>query len=191
MADDESKKDDKKEGTAHPEDLGEESQKTEPNDEAQSVQTEPDLSAEEKLAQIEKDHLYLRAELENIKRQNLKERSQLLKYGAERLARDLLDTLDVFNSALKADITNENYKEFVNGVEMTAQSLKANLEKHGIVEIDCVGKAFDPNTQEALSSEPSSEYPEGFVTQVFKAPYNYHDKLLRPGQVIVSRPKSE
>ena len=151
--------------------------------------TEP--SAEDKLASLEKEHLYLRAEMENMKRQNIKERSQLLKYGGERLAKDLLDTLDVFKSALTSEVTSENFKEFVKGVEMTSQSLTSALEKHGIAEVECIGKAFDPNTQEALSSEPSDEYPEGHVTQVFKAPYTYHDKLLRPGQVVVSRAKSE
>lgn len=150
-----------------------------------------ETSSEDKLAQLEKDHLYLRAELENIKRQNIKERSQLLKYGAERLARDLLDTVDVFKSALAGEVTAENFKNFVNGIEMTAQSFKATLEKHGIKEVDCVGQAFDPQTQEALSSEASDSIPEGHVTQVFKSPFMYHDKLLRAGQVIVSRPKSE
>lgn len=146
---------------------------------------------EAKVAQLEKDQLYLRAEMENIKRNNIKERSQLLKYGAERLAKDLLETLDVFRSALAGDVTDENYKEFIEGVKMTAQSLKSTLEKHGITEVDCVGKAFDPNTQEALSSEVSEDVPEGHVTQVFKPPYRYHDKLLRAGQVIVSRKKTE
>jgi molecular chaperone GrpE len=148
-------------------------------------------SLEQRFEQLEKEYLYLRAELENVKRQNLKERSQLLKYGAERLARDLLDTLDVFKSALASEITPENFQDFVKGVEMTASSLKTTLEKHGISEVDCIGQAFDPNTQEALSSEPSDEYPEGHVTQVFKSPYQYHDKLLRPGQVVVSRAKND
>lgn len=156
---------------------------------ASPVTEEP--SIEEKFAILEKEHLYLRAEMENIKRQNLKERAQLPKFGAERLARDLLDTLDVFRSAMNTEVTEETYKDFVSGIEMTAQSLKGTLEKHGISELECVGKAFDPNTQEALSSEPSDEVPEGHVTQVFKAPYLYHDKLLRAGQVIVSRPKTE
>lgn len=178
-------------GTAHPEDpAAEASQEATPQPETTPA-NEAGTSAEEKLAQLEKDHLYLRAEMENIKRQNIKERSQLLKYGAERLARDLLETLDVFKSALTNEVTAENFKEFVNGVEMTAQSLKTALEKHGIVEVDCVGKPFDPNTQEALSSEVNDDMPEGHVTQVFKAPYRYHDKLLRAGQVIVSRKKSE
>lgn len=171
-------------GTAHKEDPSAQ-EATQDN----AAPQEP--TADQKLAQLEKDHLYLRAELENIKRQNIKERSQLLKYGAERLAKDLLDTLDVFRSALSSDVNDTNYKEFVNGIEMTAQSLKNALEKHGIVEMDCVNKPFDPNTQEALSSEYKEGVPEGHVTQVFKAPYKYHDKLLRAGQVIVSRPKSE
>ena len=144
---------------------------------------------EEKLAKMEKDRLYLCAEIENIKRQNIKERSQLLKYGAERLARDLLETLDIFKSALNSEVSQENYKDFVKGVKMTSTSLKATLEKHGIKEIDCIGKAFDPKTQEALSSEATDQYPEGHVVQVFKAPYTYQDKLLRPGQVVVSRAK--
>ncbi len=171
-------------GSAHKEDNPDEPS-LEPND------ASPADDPVARLQALEKDHLYLRAELENIKRQNIKERSQLLKYGAERLARDLLDTLDVFKSALEGEVTAENYKEFVSGVEMTAQSLKNTLEKHGISEMPCVGQPFDPNTQEALSSEPSDEHPEGHVTQVFKAPYKYHDKLLRAGQVVVSRAKSE
>ncbi len=175
-------------GQAHKENI-DEVDKTEPNGVEEA--TNEDLSLEDRFSQLEKDHLYLRAEMENIKRQNFKERSQLLKYGAERLARDLLDTLDVFRSALAADINQDNYQEFVNGVKMTEQTLKTNLEKHGIIEVDCVGQPFDPNTQEALSSEASDEYPEGHVTQVFKPPYRYHDKLLRPGQVIVSRKKTE
>ncbi len=36
------------------------------------------------------DFLYLRAEFENYKRNAIKERSELLKYGGERFIRDLL-----------------------------------------------------------------------------------------------------
>ena len=110
---------------------------------------------------------------------------------ASPLARDLLETLDVFRSAFDAEINNENYQEFVNGIKMTQESLNTALEKHGIKEVECLEKPFDPNTQEALSSEFKEGVPEGHVTQVFKAPYTYHDKLLRPGQVVVSRAKSE
>lgn len=174
---------------AIPDDLGEEQMpNTEEISKTSSDQT-PQLS--DLYAQLEKEHLYLRAELENMKRQNIKERSQLLRYGGERLAKDLLDTLDNFKSALATELNSENLSSFRQGIEMTFQSLSQTLEKHGIKEVPCLGLAFDPNTQEALSSEPTDHYPEGHVSQVFKAPYLYHDKLLRPGQVIVSRPKTD
>ena len=92
---------------------------------------------------------------------------------------------------MAGEVTAENYVDFVKGIEMTAQSLRTTLEKHGIKEVECKGQPFDPNTQEALSSEPNDDLPEGHVTQVFKAPYKYHDKLLRAGQVVVSSAKSE
>ncbi|MCJ8277375.1 MAG: nucleotide exchange factor GrpE [Bdellovibrionales bacterium] len=155
------------------------------------VEAPAEASPEDKVASLEKDYLYLRAEFENYKRQAIKERSQLLKFGAERLAFDLLDTIDVFQSAMAGEVTAENYVDFVKGIEMTAQSLRTTLEKHGIKEVECKGQPFDPNTQEALSSEPNDDLPEGHVTQVFKAPYKYHDKLLRAGQVVVSSSKSE
>ena len=174
------------------EDLGED--ELQPNavePESPDGEEETPESLADKLARTEKDYLYMRAELENLKRQSFKERSQLLKYGCERLARDLLDTLDVFKSALSTEVSEETYQEFVKGIELTAQSLKATLEKHGILEMDCIGQPFDPATQEALSSEVNENFPEGHVSQVFKAPYKYHDKLLRPGQVVVTRAKTE
>ncbi len=164
-----------------------------PQKETDKQEDKPDagkVSTDKKLAQMEKDRLYLYAEIETIKRQNIRERSQLIKYGAENLARDLLETLDIFKSALDSEVNQENYKDFIKGVEMTSTSLKAALEKHGIKALDCIGKAFDPNTQEALSSEVTDKYPEGYVTQVLKPPYFYQDKLLRPGQVVVSRAKN-
>ena len=152
---------------------------------------EEEVSPGDIIDNLKKEQLYLRAEFDNYKRQAIKERAQLLKYGAERLALDLLDTLDVFHSALSSEVNADNFEDFVKGIELTAQSLRSTLEKHGITEVNCLGEAFDPNTQEALSSEFTDQYPEGHVSQVFKAPYKYHDKLHRAGQVIVSRAKSE
>ena len=146
--------------------------------------------AESNKPDYEKDYLYLRAEFDNYKKQAIKERSQLLKYGAERLAIDLLETIDVFNSALENKVTAENYEEFVKGIELTHQQLKSTLEKHGIKELPAVGEVFDPTKHEALSSLATSDFAPGHIAQVFKAPYNYHDKLLRAGQVIVAKEKS-
>jgi len=133
------------------------------------------------------DFLYLRADFDNYKKQAIKERSDYLKYGSERLAVEVLGVLDNFERALETKITPENLANFVKGVEMTAHELRAVLQKFGVSEIPSVGKPFDPNVHEALSSEESKEFPAGHVVRVFKKPYKLHDKVIRPGQVVVAK----
>ncbi len=142
---------------------------------------------QEEIEKQKKDFLYLRAEFENYKRHAVKERSDLLKYAGERLARDLLTVVDNFERALAVDVTPDSIDNYKKGVELTARELKALLEKHGITEVESQDKPFDPNIHEALGTESSTSIPEGHVLRVFEKPYMYHDRLLRVGRVITSR----
>ena len=142
------------------------------------------------LEKSQKDYLYLQAEYDNYRRQAIKERSNLTKYAGERLAADLLDTLDIFDTALEGEVNAENLEDFIKGIQLTAQQLSGTLEKHGITPAPALGENFDPTFHEALSSEERDDVPAGQITQVFKKPYKYHDKLLRPGQVVVAKEKS-
>lgn len=136
------------------------------------------------------DYLYLRAEFENFKKQNIKERSDLRKYGSERLAADLLNVLDIFETALTTDVTPESFSNFRKGIEMTATELRAVLNRHGITEVPSKGQPFDPALHEALSSEETNDSAPGTITQVFKKPYKLHDRVIRPGQVVVAKAKA-
>ena len=138
------------------------------------------------LKEKEKELLYLRAEFENYKRQSLKERSELLKYSGEFMARDLLNSLDIFEKALSQDIDDTNYKNFVEGINLTANQLKTDLKKHGIEEIDCKGIVFDPNTCEALSQIPSNDHKEGEVIEVMRKGFVFKDKVIRYAQVVIA-----
>lgn len=145
-------------------------------------QADPDPTA-----QIRNDYLYLRAEFDNYKKNMIKERSDLLKYAGERLAYDLLGILDVFEKALKIDVTANTLKSFKEGIEITALELKKTLEKHGIHEIPSLGTDFDPNLHEALTQVPSKDHKENTIMDVFKKGYKYHDKVLRHSQVVVAK----
>ena len=133
------------------------------------------------------DFLYLRAEFENYKRHAIKERSELLRYAGERLARDIVGVVDNFERALSLEVKPDTLDNYVKGVQLTAQELKAVLEKHGIKAVDSEKTPFDPNIHEALASEPSTEVAEGHVLRVFEKPYRYHDKLLRVGRVVIAK----
>jgi len=137
------------------------------------------------------EYLYQRAEFENFKKQAVKERSDLRKYGSERLVADLLNVLDILETALSTEVTPENLPTFRKGIEMTAGELRSVLTRHGVTEIPSKGLPFDPAHHEALSSEETAESQPGTVTQVFKKPYKLHDRVVRPGQVIVAKPSSK
>ncbi len=140
----------------------------------------------EQAEKFKNDYLYLRAEFENYKRNAIKERADLLKYGGERFIRDLLEVVDNFERALETQVTPDNFQNFRQGIDLTAQELKTLLHKHSVTEIPSSGTPFDPMVHEALGGEPSEVVEAGHITKVFKKPYKLHDKVIRTGQVVVA-----
>lgn len=140
--------------------------------------------AQEKIQELEKDLLYLRAEFENYRRQAIKERSNLVKYAGENLARDLLGVVDIFDSAFDVEVNDSNWRDFLEGMKLTRTELLNILNKHGIEESSST--KFDPHIHEALSSEPTDKVEPGHIVRFHKKPYTYHDRVLRVGQVIVA-----
>lgn len=152
----------------------------------ENINTE--LTEQKALAEKYKnDFLYLRAEFDNYKRHAIKERADITKYGSERLVVELLNVLDNFERALDIKISADNIESFKKGIEMTATDLKSLLTRFGVAELPCQGVAFDPSVHEALSAEETTSVPEGHVSRVFKKPYKLHDKVVRPGQVVVAK----
>ncbi len=152
-----------------------------------------DETSSTKLEELEKfksDYLYLRAEFENFKKHTIKERSDLRKYGCERFAADLLNVLDIFETALSSEVNSDSIANFRKGIEMTATEMRNVLGRHGVTEIPSQGQTFDPAMHEALSSEETADSAPGTITQVFKKAYKLHDRVIRPGQVVVAKAKS-
>ena len=159
-------------------------------DEQPSIAADPIAEAKNEVDKFKNEYLYLRAEFENFKRQAVKERSDLRKYGAERLVTDLLNVLDIFETALSTELNPENVTNFKKGIELTSNELRSVLQRHGVAEVPSKGVPFDPSVHEALSSHETDDVEPGTITQVFKKPYKLHDRVVRPGQVVVARSKS-
>jgi molecular chaperone GrpE len=140
------------------------------------------------LQQAKNDMLYLRAEFENFKKNTMKERSDLIRYGNERLILELLNVVDVFEQALKTELTPQNIESFRKGVELTAAELNNILGRFGVTRLESLGKPFDPAQHEALAHQPVADAEPGTVHQVFKPAYRLHDRVIRPAQVIVAAP---
>ncbi len=159
-----------------------------PSDEESNQEEAPaeNSSPDGQLEKIKNEYLYLRAEFDNYRKQAIKERSQATKYGAERLARDLLNVIDILETAVNSEVTPETLDNFRTGVEMTLKEFTQALQNNGIEAVPSEGVPFDPNIHEAMGSEETTDHTPGHVIRAFRKPYKYHDKLLRPGQVIVA-----
>ena len=130
---------------------------------------------------------YLRslAELENFRKRAIRERSELLQYAGEHLARDLLDVVDSLELAVTHESTSAS-NDMRTGIRMILEQIKSVLERHSIRGESAKGKQFDPKTQQALTTVPNDEVPPGTVLEELKKFYFFKDKLLRAGQVVVA-----
>ncbi|MEQ1877377.1 MAG: nucleotide exchange factor GrpE [Bdellovibrionia bacterium] len=145
----------------------------------------------QELEKAKSDILYVRADFDNYRKRAMKERTDYLKYAGEQAFVGVLEVLDNFERALGFEVNAENLESFKKGVSLIADSLKNTLKKFGVSEVPSEGVTFDPNLHEAISSEETDEVPSGNISKVFRKTYKLHDRVIRPGQVVVARPKTE
>lgn len=150
--------------------------------------------AEKRIAELEtalkeekNKYLYLYAEFDNFKKRNIKERSDLIKFGWESIARDILGVVDNLERAVEhmPPTTDANLKT---GIEMTVAQFRGVLEKQGVALIQSDGAVFNPELHDALSQEPS-DLPTGTVTKTLVKGYTLNGRLLRPAKVVMSSGK--
>lgn len=73
------------------------------------------------------------------------------------------------------------------GLEMIRKQYYQGLEEMGIKEIPVLGKEFDPHIAEAIEMVDGEK--DNIMVEVLRKGYQYHDKVLRPAQVRVSKKK--
>ena len=139
----------------------------------------------------EKKVLRLLAENQNIRKNQEKEKEDILKYGSFNFASQILNLTDNLDRAFSIFKNNEKFKdkeflEITNGIELIEKELLNTLEKNSITYIDCLNKKFDPNFHQALS-EIDSEKESGTVVEEVQKGYMLHDRLLRPSLVNVAK----
>jgi molecular chaperone GrpE len=132
---------------------------------------------------------YLRglAEMDNFRKRMKKEREDFQKYVLTEILLDLLQIYDNLERALKAR-TAELDKGIVSGVEMIRKQFLDLLKKNQVLEIDALGKHFDPAFHEALSKEERPGISQPVVVEVYQKGFIYNDKLLRPALTKVAVP---
>ncbi|MEM9026379.1 MAG: nucleotide exchange factor GrpE [Verrucomicrobiota bacterium] len=149
--------------------------------------------AEAKAADYQNRFLRAAADHENYRKRMAREKDELRKFAKSDLISDLLPALDNLKLGLQGaeQYQSDDARQVAFGFQMVAKQIKDILGESGLVELDPVGVAFDPNLHEATSNQPSEEYGEGIVAQTLRVGYTLNERLLRPATVIVSSGKPE
>jgi molecular chaperone GrpE len=130
--------------------------------------------------------LRLAADFENYRRRMSRDLDQQVLSAIERFAVELIEVADNFERALKAEDVSSR-----EGLEQIRKLFRTILERHGIREMESVGKTFNPAEHEAIACE-SSDGEDGIVLTDVCQGYTMNDRVIRCAKVVVSkRPESE
>ena len=143
-------------------------------------------SAELEAARQERDEYLdalrrLKAEFENSRKRQERERSRILETASERLVVELLPVLDNLDRALEAE------GDIREGVRVTRDQLADILGNEGLLPVASDGQPFDPNVHEAVMGQPSEDHEEGTILQTFQRGYVLNGKPIRVAKVVVAR----
>lgn len=131
---------------------------------------------------------YLRtyAEYDNFRKRTVREKEDLLKFGNEKLLREVLAIKDDLERASEHQDTAD-LAALKEGLGLIGRDLNKILTHFKVEAVATVGQPFDPNIHEAIGEQESNEHPKGTVLEEFQKGYTYHGRLLRAAKVLVAK----
>lgn len=123
------------------------------------------------------------AEFDNYKKRSSKERDGLYNSLIADIVSNFLPILDNLEKAVEAETKDEEYKK---GIELVLKQFKDVLAAKGVTEIETIGKTFDPELHEAVSSVQDSTKGEKEIVQEYRKGYMIGNRVIRHSMVIVA-----
>ncbi len=131
------------------------------------------------------------ADLENLRKRTILDKQEALKYSNFNIINDLIFVLDDFQRAIDSAKTDEkiDLKQFLNGIEMIEKHFADLLfKKYGVLRYGEKNEDFDPKIHKALMLE-DGDFEKEIIMEVFRMGYLLHDRVIRPAEVKIGRPK--
>lgn len=118
-----------------------------------------------------------------------RERSEHYTFAVISIVRELLPTLDNFERAIGSVNSveqDQNFSQFVGGVELIYHQTIKTLANIGVQQIKALNEGFDPSFHEAVATEPREDVAPNTIIEEILHGYRIGDKLIRPSMVKVS-----
>ena len=121
------------------------------------------------------------ADYKNLEFRTEKAVREALTFGTKGLIIKLLKVLD------ELDMAVEHHPDQA-WAKMTRDEMKTILSDEGVMEIEVLGKQFNPNEMECVSK---TEGAENIVVKIVQKGYKIYDQVLRPARVEVGSGENE
>jgi len=132
-----------------------------------------------------KSHIQrLQADFDNFRKQNDKQKQDLIRYANEGLIVKFLDVYEDMERALENSTNEEEIRE---GLELIYSKMKNTLDKEGVEEIPAVGEKFDPFKHEALLTVDSPDHENNEIVDELMKGYTLKDKVIKYSKVRVCK----
>jgi len=99
----------------------------------------------------------------------------------------IMDFLNVYENFVRAKEAYVNDGINVKGLESIIKNMESILSEYEVNPIDAVGKIFDPNLHEAVSTVNDQSLEDNTITKEIAKGYISHGRVVRASKVIVSK----
>ena len=133
---------------------------------------------------------YLRqvAEFDNYRKRTLKEKTELILNGGEKVLSALLPVLDDLDRAMQNIEKSNDVETLKEGVTLIIDKLTKILQGQGLQKMDTVGKEFDTDFHEAVALIPAPEEAQkNHVIDCVQPGYMLNEKVIRHAKVVVGQ----
>ena len=148
-----------------------------------NMSAEPTL--EEQIAVWRDKYMRLQAEFDNFRKRTIKEKMELVERGSEGAWKAILPVLDDMERAVAASAKSEDIVALREGEALVMKKFESALSAANITAIDCVGKPFNEDEQEAVARFAAGEDKRGLVIDCVQRGYKLGEHVLRYAKVVV------
>ena len=162
-------------------------------DEQEVVQAEPSVedTIEKMRAEIDRlnDQLLRKmAEFENFRKRTLKEKTELVLNGGQKVIESLLPVLDDLERAQENMAKSDDVATLREGVDLIVSKLNKTLATHGLEKMKTSEVLFDTDFHEAIALVPvAEEEKKNHIIDCVQAGYTLNEKVIRHAKVVVGQ----
>lgn len=143
---------------------------------------------EEEVAKEKKEYLFLMAEFDNFRKRTIKEKSEILKNGAESAMKGILPIVDDFERGLEAMKDSTDAESVKEGMQLIYNKFIKYLEQNGVKVMETTGTDFDADQHEAIAMVPAeSDDKKNKIVDTVSKGYTMNGKVIRHAKVVVAQ----